>query len=239
MRSQLFQQAQEISQPGMHLQNHKMLRVGLGEDSARSASVEGGGGRRAGGEFYARQGAMVAYQGQVDFDYQGAGSVGRFLKKAFTGEGMPLMKVSGRGDVFLARDAWDIHLIDLEGQDSITVNGDNVLAFEPGLAWDIKRVQGAGMAAGGLFNTTFTGQGRIAIACHGTPVLLNIDQPTFVDTDSAVAWSSSLRTGVRRTMKAGALIGRGSGEAFQLSLEGQGFVLVQASEGAPVPVQTG
>lgn len=221
MRSQLFQQAQEISQPGMHLQNHKMLRVGLA------------------GEFYARQGAMIAYQGQVEFDYQGAGSVGRFLKKAFTGEGMPLMKVSGRGDVFLARDAWDIHLVDLEGNDAITVNGDNVLAFESGLAWDIQRVQGAGITAGGLFNTTFTGQGRIAIACHGTPVLLNIDQPTFVDTDSAVAWSSTLRTGVRRTMKAGALIGRGSGEAFQLSLEGQGFVLVQASEGAPVPVQAG
>ncbi|MDE3720656.1 AIM24 family protein [Nocardiopsis sp. N85] len=221
MRSALFQQAREIGQPGMHLQNHKMLRVGLN------------------GEFHARQGAMVAYQGNVDFDYQGAGSVGRFFKKAFTGEGMPLMKVSGQGDVFLARDAWDVHLIDLEGDDAITVNGDNVLAFESGLSWDIQRVQGAGITAGGLFNTTFTGRGRIAIACHGTPVLLDIDQPTFVDTDSAVAWSASLRTGVRRTMKIGALIGRGSGEAFQLALEGQGFVLVQASEGAPVPVQAG
>jgi uncharacterized protein (AIM24 family) len=220
MRSELFQQAQETQRPGMHLQNHKMLRVGLN------------------GEFLARQGAMVAYQGAVDFSYEGAGGVGKFFKKAFTGEGLPLMRVSGQGDVFLARDAWDIHLIDLEG-DSITVSGENVLAFEPGLEWDIRRVQGAGMAAGGLFNTVFTGRGRIAVACHGTPVLLNIDQPTFVDTDSAVAWSSTLQTGVRRTAKAGALIGRGSGEAFQLSLEGQGFVLVQASEGAPAPVAAG
>ncbi|WP_159943979.1 MULTISPECIES: AIM24 family protein [unclassified Nocardiopsis] len=220
MRSQLFQQAQETSQPGMHLQNHKMLRVGLN------------------GEFLARQGTMVAYQGQIDFSYEGAGSVGRFLKKAFTGEGMPLMRVTGRGDVFLARDAWDVHLVDLEG-DQITVNGENVLAFEPGLSWDIRRVEGAGMMTGGLFNTVFSGHGRVAIACHGAPVLLNIDQPTFVDTDAAVAWSSTLRTGVRRTAKAGALIGRGSGEAFQLSLEGQGFVLVQASEGAPQPAQAG
>ena len=218
MRSELFQQAQETQRPGMHLQNHKMLRVGLN------------------GEFLARQGSMVAYQGDIDFSYQGAGSVGKFFKKAFTGEGMPLMRVSGQGDVFLARDAWDVHLIDLEG-DSITVSGENVLAFEPSLEWDIRRVQGAGMMAGGLFNTVFSGHGRVAVACHGTPVLLNIDQPTFVDTDAAVAWSSTLRTGIRRTAKAGAIIGRGSGEAFQLSLEGQGFVLVQASEGAPVPTQ--
>lgn len=220
MRSELFQQAQETQQPGMHLQNHKMLRVGLN------------------GEFFARQGSMVAYQGNIDFSYQGAGSVGKFFKKAFTGEGLPLMKVSGQGDVFLARDAWDVHLVDLEDE-SLTVSGENVLAFEPTLEWDIRRVQGAGMTAGGLFNTVFTGRGRVAIACHGTPVLLNIDQPTFVDTDAAVAWSSSLVTGIRKSFKAGALIGRGSGEAFQLSLEGQGFVLVQASEGAPTPVQTG
>ncbi|WP_017597157.1 AIM24 family protein [Nocardiopsis lucentensis] len=220
MRSELFQRAQENSVPGMSLQNHKMLRIGLN------------------GEVLARQGSMVAYQGNVDFSYEGAGSVGRFFKKALTGEGMPLMRITGQGDVFLARDAWDVHLIDLEG-DAITVSGDNVLAFDPTLNWDIRRVEGAGIMSGGLFNTVFHGHGRVAIACHGAPVLLNVDQPTFVDTDAVVAWSSSLRSGVRRTMKAGALIGRGSGEAVQLSFEGQGFVLVQASEGAPAPAPTG
>lgn len=212
MRSELFEQAQESAHNGMHLQNRKMLKVGLN------------------GEFLARQGSMVAYQGEIDFSYEGSGSVGRFFKKAFTGEGLPLMRVSGRGDVFLAHEAWDVHLIDLEN-DSLTVNGDNVLAFEPTLEWDIRRVEGAGVVAGGLFNTVFTGQGRVAVVCHGTPVVLNVDQPTFVDTDSAVAWSSSLHTSVRSTVKAGAIIGRGSGEAFQLALEGRGFVVVQASEG--------
>ncbi|WP_304455428.1 AIM24 family protein [Nocardiopsis sp. YSL2] len=220
MRSELFQQARENSRPGMTLQNHKMLRVGLD------------------GEVLARQGSMVAYQGEIDFSYEGSGSIGKFLKKSFSGEGLPLMRVTGRGDVFLAKDAWDVHLIDLE-DDSLTVNGANVLAFESGLTWDIRRVEGAGMMAGGLFNTVFTGRGRVAVACHGSPVLIDVDQPTFVDTDAAVAWSSSLRSGVRRTMKAGSLIGRGSGEAVQLSFEGQGFVLVQASEGAPVAAQPG
>ncbi|WP_017592026.1 AIM24 family protein [Nocardiopsis potens] len=214
MRSSLFDEAAENDRPGMSLQNRKMLRV-----------------RLEGGEFHARQGSMVAYQGQVDFAYKGSG-VKRFLKKAFTGEGLSLMTVSGAGDVFLARDAWDVHLVDLE-DDSITVNAENVLAFESGLDWDISRVEGAGMAAGGLFNTVFTGRGRIAVACLGAPVLIGVDQPTYADTQSVVAWSTSLRTGVRRTAKAGALIGRGSGEAFQIAFEGDGFVLVQASEGPP------
>ncbi len=66
-------------------------------------------------------------------------------------------------------------------------------------------------------------------------MVLNVDVPTFVDMQSAVAWSTTLKSGMRKTAKAGALIGRGSGEAFQLALTGQGFVVVQASEGHQLP----
>jgi uncharacterized protein (AIM24 family) len=124
--------------------------------------------------------------------------MGRFLKKTFTGEGLPLMKVSGRGDLFVADDASEIHLITLEG-DSVTVNGRNVLAFDSTLSWDIHRVEGASMLSGGLFNTVFTGAGQLAITAHGSPVVLTVDAPTFADVQAAVAWSSSLTTSVRRT----------------------------------------
>ena len=216
MRSDLFgENLESSSRDRFTLQNPRLLRVGLD------------------GEVMARQGAMVAYQGQVDFAYQGSGGMAKFLKKTFTGEGMPLMKVSGRGDVFLADDAMEIHLVNLEN-DSLTVNGSNVLAFDSTLTWDIKRVEGASMLAGGVFNTTFTGTGTVAITSHGTPVVLNVDAPTYADLQSAIAWSTSLTTSVRRTAGAGALIGRGSGEAFQLGFSGQGFVIVQASEGRVV-----
>ncbi len=216
MRSSLFgENLETASHERMTLQNPRMLKVSLD------------------GELLARQGAMVAYQGQVEFQFQGGG-VGRFLKKALTGEGVPLMKCDGRGDVFLANNAEEIHLIDLDG-DSVTVNGRNVLAFEPGLEWDIRRVEGASMFSGGLFNTVFTGRGRLAVSAYGTPVVLSVDAPTYADMQSAIAWSTSLQTSVRRTAGAGALIGRGSGEAFQLGFTGQGFVIVQASEGPTVP----
>jgi uncharacterized protein (AIM24 family) len=201
---------------GFALQNGKMLRVQLPD------------------EVLAKQGSMVAFQGQMDFDYEGSGSISKLFKKAMTGEGASLMRVRGQGQLYLADNADDIHLFYLENE-GLTVNGRNLLAFQPQLTWDIQRVQGAGMAAGGLFNTTLNGTGWVAVTTHGTPVLLDAaTMPTYADGQSAVCWSTALHVGVNRTMKAGALIGRGSGEAMQLAFKGQGFVLVQASEGAPV-----
>ncbi|MFG1616585.1 AIM24 family protein [Nonomuraea wenchangensis] len=216
MRSSVFGNLEGQGLPGgFVLQNGKMLRVELPS------------------EVLAKQGSMVAFQGQMDFDYEGGG-LGKLLKKAVTGEGAALMRVRGQGLLYLADNADDIHLFFLENE-GLTVNGRNLLAFQPSLTWDIKRVQGAGMAAGGLFNTTVTGTGWVAVTTHGTPVLLDAARmPTYVDAQSAVCWSTQLEVGVNRTVKMGALIGRGSGEAMQLAFRGQGFVLVQASEGPPV-----
>ena len=218
MRSNLFGENLETSsEESMSLQNPRMLKV------------------RLDGEVLARQGAMVAYQGQVEFAYEGAGGVGRFLKKALTGEGVPLMRCRGKGDVFLAQAANELHVLDLDG-DSVTVNGANVLAFEPGLTWDIRRIEGASALSGGVFNMVFTGTGRLVVSAFGTPVVLNTGEaPTYADLQAAIAWSSSLQTRLVRTAGASALIGRGSGEAFQLAFQGQGFLIVQASEGAVVP----
>ena len=218
MKSSLFGGHLETATTGERfaLQNERLLRVTLGP------------------EIMARQGAMVAFQGGVQFEFQGSGGVGRFLKKALTGEGLPLMRCSGSGELFLARDARELFLIQLEG-DSLTVNGDNLLAFDATIEWDIRRVEGVSVLAGGLFNTMLSGTGWVAISSSGTPVVLHTDVPTFADIQSAICWSSALQTSVQRTMKLGALVGRGSGEAVQLAFAGQGFVVVQASEGPSVP----
>jgi uncharacterized protein (AIM24 family) len=218
MRSNLFGANVEVEAgEGMSLQNPRLLKVALD------------------GEVLARQGAMVAYQGQIEFAYEGAGGMRRVFKKAITGEGVPLMRCRGKGDLFLAQSSYELHLIDLDG-DSLTVNGAAMLAFEPGLAWEIRKVEGATVLSGDVFNLVFTGTGRMALSAWGTPVVLDASQaPTYADLQSAIAWSSSLRTRLVRTARAGALVGRGSGEAFQFAFEGDGFVVVQASEGPFVP----
>jgi uncharacterized protein (AIM24 family) len=199
----------------MRLQNSKMLKVELN------------------GEIMARRGAMVGYQGQVQFQALGAGGVGKWLKSKVTGEGVPIMKMSGKGDVFLANEAQDIYLIDLEGNDALSINGANVLAFDSTLQYDIKMVQGMGMlSSAGMFNCVFSGTGRIAITTKGTPVVVQVDQPTYADPQAAVCWSASLQTGFHRaeSLGLGTLIGRTSGEMFTMSFAGQGFVVIQPSE---------
>src|ERR1044071_2602695 len=196
MRSELFSTEnleKESTQPGLRLQNSKLLKAELN------------------GEFMARTGTMVAYQGQVNFEALGSGGLGKFLKQKLTGEGVPLMRVSGRGDVFLAENAADIHLIDLDQGDALSINGANVLAFDSTLNYDIKMVQGAGMMSNaGLFNCVFTGHGRIAVTTKGTPVVLPGGQPTYGGPEAAIWWSANLQTGYHRgeQMGLGTLMGR-------------------------------
>jgi uncharacterized protein (AIM24 family) len=221
LRSELFSAEnleKESTQPGMRLQNSKMLKIELN------------------GEAMARTGSMVAYQGQVQFQALGSGGLGRFLKQKLTGEGVPLMKLTGRGDVFLAENAADVHLIDLEPGDALSINGSNVLAFDSTLDYDVKMVQGAGMlSSAGLFNCVFTGHGRIAITTKGSPVVLAVDAPTYVDPQAAICWSANLQTGYHRAeqLGIGTLLGRRTGESFTMSFAGQGFVVVQPSEVPP------
>lgn len=208
----------EVSGQGLQKQGSKMCRIGLS------------------GEVMARAGSMVAYQGDLKFEALGSGGFSRMMRQAFSGEGVPLMKVSGHGDLFLANAAADVHLIDLDGSDGLTINGANVLAFESSLTYDVKRVQGAGaMSNAGMYNCVFTGRGRIAITTDGTPVVLNVDAATYADPQAAVAWSSSLRTAVKSndSFNFGTLIGRSTGERFTLAFSGQGFVVVQPSELPP------
>jgi uncharacterized protein (AIM24 family) len=189
--------------------------------------------RLEGDQVQARLGAMVAYQGEVRFEHRGGG-VGRFLKKALTGEGVRLMSVSGTGEVFLAQDARKIMILELNDE-RMTVNGDNILAFESGIDWDVKRVEGAGMVAGGLFNVSLQGTGKVAVTAHGEPVLLDTATPTAADPSAAIAWSGGVRTTVKSDVSFKTLTGRGSGETFQIGFQGAGWVLVQASEGPTVP----
>lgn len=183
------------------------------------------------GEVYSKQGAMAAYQGEMDFSYTGGG-VGRMLKKFVTGENLQFMKIAGKGDLFLADNGSEVHIIQLESE-GLSINGKNLLAFESSLDWDIKLIKAGamGLVAGGLFNATLQGTGLAAVSSWGTPFVLQVDQPTFVDVNCVIAWSSSLQVSVKSSFKAGALIGRGSGEAFQMAFSGQGFVVVQPGEG--------
>ena len=215
MQTTLAQYNETQSQDAFALQNSKLLKVSL-----QQVTIQ------------AKLGAMVAYQGDVKFEHAGSGGMSRLVKKAVTGEGTKLMKMEGAGEVFLADTAQDIHLIYLEN-DQVTCNGANVLAFDAGIDWDIQRAGGgASTLAGGLYNMALSGTGWVAIISDGPPVLLNVaTAPTFADPQAAITWSSGVSTSIKTDVNVKNLIGKGSGESIQVAFAGQGWVLVQPSEG--------
>jgi uncharacterized protein (AIM24 family) len=199
-------------------QNPRLLKIELSETSVM-----------------ARNGSMVAYQGDVHFEHKGSG-LGRLLKKAATSESLRLMEASGSGELFLAHRAMLVHVLRLD-DDSLSVNGENILAFETGIDWDITKVKGgaAGVLAGGLFNVHLRGTGLVALMSDGEPLRLDVaEAPTFADPQAAIAWSGGVSTNLKSDVQAKSLIGLGSGESFQLGFSGTGWVLVQPSEGRSV-----
>jgi uncharacterized protein (AIM24 family) len=197
------------------LQGSKMLKVELADETIQ-----------------AKLGSMVAYQGDVKFEHAGSGGLARMAKKAVTGEGAELMKISGSGEVFLADLAQEIQLVKL-ADEAITVNGANLLAFDADIDWDIKKVEGvSGFMGGGMYNTHLSGSGYVALLSDGPPVMIELDgTDTFADPQAAITWSERVKTSVKTDVNLKTFIGRGSGETVQMGFSGTGWVLIQPSEG--------
>ena len=154
------------------------------------------------------------------------------MKKAFTGEGTSLTKAEGRGKLYLAEKGKKIIILHLQN-DSIFVNGNDLLAFEPQVEWDIKMMRKiTGIMAGGLFNIKLSGTGLVAITSHYDPLTLRVSpgRPVITDPNATVAWSGTLEPQFRTDISLKTFFGRGSGESIQMQFEGEGFVVVQPYE---------
>lgn len=183
------------------------------------------------GPVKARIGSMVAYQGDARFEHAGSGGAAGFLKQKMTGEGVPTMNVVGTGEVFLADTAAEIQVMYLDN-DQIWVNGANVLAYSASINADIQRIGGAGAMAGGLYNVTLTGTGYVAITTDGPPLVLDVaSAATFADPQAVVMWTTGVTMSIKSDVSMKTLIGKGSGETFQMGFSGQGWVMIQPSEG--------
>ena len=221
--STLLEEARETDVPDAFvLQNKKLLKVNM---------------TASGGQVLTKAGAMIAYQGQMNFAKKGGGA-GKWLKKQVSGEQFTLMEVNGTGDLFLADAANDIVLLYLNDE-AIGVEALNLLAFSPSISWDIKMIKGAGAMAGGMFTVELKGTGYLALVSKGEPLALTVTPatPTFTDPNATIAWSSSLEPSVNVDANLSSLKGifgsMTSGETFQLAFQGTGYVIVQPSEVAP------
>ncbi|WP_371527320.1 AIM24 family protein [Streptomyces sp. NBC_01283] len=220
MQSPLFAHTEQQTQERYTVQNPQLLRVALeGRD-----------------DVLARKGAMVAYQGLIEFDaeYQ---SQGNQRARAHTGEGLDLMRCHGQGTVYLANLAQYIHVVDVD-QDGLTVDSSYVLALDSSLTHQVIAVDSQyGISGSGKYQLNITGRGKVALMTSGQPLMLRVtpDQYVNADADAIVAWSNGLRVQMQaQTHSSGVWRRRGNtGEGWELSFMGQGYALVQPSEMLP------
>jgi uncharacterized protein (AIM24 family) len=186
---------------------------------------------------------MLAYRGEVSFTPNitgGQGGVMSMIGRRLANEAAPLMTVEGHGSVMFGHGGHHIHTVDLTGE-TLYVEADRLLAFDGSLRQGTMFMgsQGGvmgvirGQATGqGLFTTTLQGKGSVAVMAHGGVIELPItpQRPVHVDPQAYVAHRGEVRNRLTTAIGWREMVGRGSGEGFQLELSGQGTVYVQASE---------
>ncbi|WP_250400802.1 AIM24 family protein [Streptomyces cellostaticus] len=196
-----------------------------------------------GQRLFSQRGAMLAYRGEVSFtpDVRGGqGGLMSMIGRRVAGEATPLMSVEGSGTVFFGHGGHHVHVVELTG-DTLYVEADRLLAFEGTLRQGTMFMgsQGGvmglvrGQATGqGLFTTTLQGRGSVAVMAHGGVFEIPItpQRPVHVDPQAYVAHHGEVRNRLSTALGWREMVGRGSGEAFQLELSGSGTVYVQASE---------
>ncbi|WP_018656531.1 AIM24 family protein [Actinomadura flavalba] len=212
--------------PGYTAINAKMLQVDIAP----------------GREAYSRRGAMLAYTGHVDFAPTATAGqgIGGALGRAVAGEREAMMHVTGHGTVLFGRGGLETHVVELRG-DTLFVEADRLLVHDASLQTGtmfmgeqggLRGVVRGAVTGQGLFTTTLTGHGSVAVLAHGGVLELPIrpDRPVHVDPQAYVAHRGDVENRLATAAGLRDLVGRGSGEAFQLRLSGTGSVFVQASE---------
>jgi uncharacterized protein (AIM24 family) len=194
------------------------------------------------GMVWTKRGSMVAYTGDIRFTREGVleHGLGKLVKKSLTGEGVSLTKAEGQGKLYLADEGKKVSVLKL-GNESIFVNGNDLLAFEDSISWDIRMMKKlAGMMAGGLFNVKLEGTGMVAITTHHDPVTFRVtkEHPIFTDPNATVAWSGNLEPEIKTDVSLKTFVGRSSGESIQMVFRGEGFVVIQPYEEVYFQAQT-
>lgn len=204
---------------------------------------------RPGAEVLARRGAMLATSGAVTFSPvaggPGGGAYGgglaASLARGMQGEAVALMVAEGNGSVHYGFHGHHVTVIDLDGSAAVSVEADRLLSHDASMSSSVVflgqqgglrgAVRGA-VTGQGLFTTQLSGRGSVAVLSHGGTFALQVGggRQVVVDPQAYVAHVGNLRVDVSASVGWRDAVGRGSGEAVQLKVSGEGTVYVQASE---------
>jgi uncharacterized protein (AIM24 family) len=171
----------------------------------------------------------------------GLGGVAGMAGRAMQGEHVAMMAAHGSGEVYYGHAGLHVTVVDMSGGGMLTVEADRLLAHDYSLQSSVVFLGSQGGVRGavrgavtgqGLFTSQLTGSGFVAVLSHGGTIELPVQQgrPTVVDPQAYVGHTGQVTVDVSASVGWRDAVGKGSGEAVQLKLTGQGTVYVQASE---------
>jgi uncharacterized protein (AIM24 family) len=151
------------------------------------------------------------------------------------------MVAQGQGTVHYGYRGMHLTIIQVDGSGPLTVEADRLAAHDASLQATLVflgsqgGIRGAvrGAVSGqGLFTTQLHGFGTAVVLSHGGTIALPVrpGQTTTVDPQAFVAHVGQVNADISLNASWRDAVGRGSGEAIQLKMTGNGTVYVQASE---------
>lgn len=161
------------------------------------------------------------------------------LTRRFTGENLPLMKVSSNGEniTYYANQAQHVVCYKLNMGETISVESENILAFTGDCRYSVRFLAQGVISQKGLATSTLTGNGPdayVAVLLDGNPIVLSNMQngsTLEVDPDAVVCWIGA-DPGFKLDLSWKNLIGQASGETymFEWGAGRNATVIIQPNE---------
>lgn len=196
----------------------------------------------AGEQVYAKKGSMISYQGDLRFErsFLAGGGIQNLAMRRATKEELLVMSAQGTGRAYYAYKGLYATIVSLAGE-AMYVESDSLLAFDDRLRVGTAFLGNQGMIQGiikgkvtnqGLFTTRLEGRGELAIVSHGDAIALEVQphRPIFVDPNAYIGHKGELQSQLVTDINWKTLIGKTSGESYQLKFSGTGAVYIQAYE---------
>ena len=193
-------------------------------------------------EVFAKRGAMISYQGKVNFarSFLGGGDVQDLAMRAVTNESYALMVARGTGKVYYGYNGLFASII-YASNETVYVESKTLLAYDArlrtgtmflGNQGGVQSILRGAVTGQGLFTTTLQGTGEIAILSDGNAIGLTVtnEQPVFVDPNAYIGHKGNLSSTIVTDVNWKTFVGQASGESYQVKFMGQGTVYIQASE---------
>lgn len=166
-------------------------------------------------------------------------ALARQIGRRFTGENLPLMKVTSRGDniTYYANDEQHVVCFKLNQGERISVESENILAFTGDCNYSVRFLAQGVISQKGLATSTLTGVGPeayVAVLVEGNPIVLsNMQNGSTIeaDPDAVVCWIGA-DPGFKLDLSWKNLIGQASGETymFEWGEDSATTVIIQPKE---------